>query len=90
MAAHVTGNTFVLAWRAPDNVALAPVGTYLIEAGSAPGLSNVASFATGDAATEFVTPPVANGSYYIRLRAQNDAGTGPASADIRVIVGPPR
>ena len=30
-----------------------------------------------------------NGSYYIRLRARNDVGTGPPSAEVRVIVGPP-
>jgi hypothetical protein len=70
-------------------VAVAPVQTYVIEAGSAPGLSNVANFATGNDATQFDTPPVPNGSYYVRLRARNGAGTGPPSAEIRVIVGPP-
>jgi hypothetical protein len=89
LAAHVTGSRFTLAWRAPDNVAVAPVQTYVIEAGSASGLSNLASFATGSDATQFDAPAVGNGSYFIRLRARNGAGTGPATPELRVVIGPP-
>ena len=85
----VTGNTFVMAWNAPANAAVAPVATYVIEAGTATGATNLANFATGGAATSFLTPPVPNGSYYVRVRARNASGTGPATPDLRVVVGPP-
>jgi predicted phage tail protein len=89
LAAVVSGNVLTVAWRAPVNVATAPVETYVIEAGSEAGLSNLANFATGSPATQFLSPPVGNGIYYIRLRARNAVGTGPASVEIRVVVGPP-
>jgi hypothetical protein len=89
LTAVVTGNLFRIAWRAPSNAATASIQTYVIEAGSGPGLSDLANFATGSPETQFVTPPVPNGSYYVRLRARNNVGTGPSSGEIRVIVGPP-
>ncbi len=85
----VTGNTFVMAWTAPANAAVAPVATYVIEAGTTTGATNLANFATGGAATSFLTPPVPNGSYYVRVRARNASGTGPPTSDLRVVVGPP-
>jgi hypothetical protein len=89
LTAAVTGNLFRIAWRAAINVATAPIQSYVIEAGSGPGLSDLANFATGSPETQFVTPPVPNGSYFVRLRARNRLGTGPPSGEIRVIVGPP-
>jgi hypothetical protein len=89
LTAVVTGNLFRIAWRAPINVATASIQSYVIEAGSSPGLSDLANFTTGSPETQFVTPPVPNGSYYVRMRARNRLGTGPPSAEIRVIVGPP-
>ncbi len=84
----VSGSTFTMTWSPPANAGLAPVQTYIIEAGSAPGTSNLAVFPTGNAVTSFVTPPVPNGSYWVRVRAQGAAGTGPASAEVRAVVGP--
>ncbi len=57
LGATVTGNTFVIAWTAPANAAVAPVGTYVLEAGTAVGATDLANFATGTAATSFLTPP---------------------------------
>ncbi len=85
----VTGDTFVMAWNAPANAAVAPVATYVIEAGTATGATDLANFATGSAATSFLTPPVPNGSYYVRVRGRNASGTGPPTPDLRVVVGPP-
>ena len=57
--------------------------------GTGPGLSDIASaFAVGNVAS-LVTPPAPNGSYYVRVRAGNSAGLGAASAEVRVLVGPP-
>jgi hypothetical protein len=43
LAAIVAGIAFTIAWRAPANVATAPARTYVIEAGSASGLSDLAT-----------------------------------------------
>ncbi len=93
LGATVTDHTVVMTWTAPANAAVAPVATYVIEAGTTPGATDSANFATGSAATSFLTPPVPNGSYpngsyYVRVRARNASGTGPPTPDLRVVVGP--
>ena len=74
------GGTVGLRWTAPGGGA-APVG-YIVEAGSEPGLSDLAKVQVANI-TEFSTeaPP---GIYYVRVRAVNDRGVGPASNEILV------
>jgi hypothetical protein len=78
----VTGSSVSLEWGAPS------AGTgpfqYRVEAGSAPGLSNLASLVV--ATPSFVTSGVPSGVYYVRVRALSAAGTGPASNEIVVAV----
>jgi Astacin (Peptidase family M12A) len=85
MAATVAGSVITFGWQPPSG---STVTSYVLEAGTATGLSNLATLPLG-AATTFVTPPVPNGSYYVRVRAQNASGTGPASNEVRAIVGQP-
>lgn len=79
LAANVVGSTVALTW------ARSPVGgqptSYLIEVGSAPGLTDPASFDTGNAATALDVPDVPNGTYVVRVRAQGVAGdsSGPSN-----------
>src|SRR5262245_53288039 len=75
--ATVTGGSVSLAWSAPTSGD--PVVTYVLEAGSSAGASNLANFPTNSTATTFATTAVAAGTYYVRVRAQNAAGLGPAS-----------
>src|SRR5205814_8721656 len=82
-ATEVTGSTFTLAWDAPDSGAPA---TYLIEAGSAPGLVNIGKFATGDTTTSYRTTVAAPGTYYMRVRAANQDATSSPSNEISVTV----
>jgi hypothetical protein len=87
--AAASGSIVTMTWTPPANAAVAPVVTYSVEAGSAEGVSNLAHFPTGNTQTMYVSPPVPNGSYWVRVRAQGAGGLGPPTPDVRVVVGPP-
>ncbi len=80
-----SGGNVTLAWSAPGSGD--PVTAYVIEAGSSPGLANLANFSTGNAATSFSASGVGAGTYYVRVRAQNAAGVGPSSNESTLVVG---
>ncbi len=88
VSAIVSGSVVTFAWQAPATTGGAPITDYLLEAGNAPGLANLGTLPMGNV-TSLITPPVPDGSYYVRLRARNAAGLGAASPDVRVVVGPP-
>jgi predicted phage tail protein len=75
----------VLTWSPPASGG-AP-SAYIIEAGSQPGLANLANFSTGTTATSFTTGGVGNGTYFVRVRATNAAGTSVASNEATLVVG---
>src|SRR5439155_166787 len=91
LAGTVNGSTVVLTWTAPTSGG-APT-SYVIQAGYSPGLSNLANFSTGSAATSFTANNVASGVYYVRVLAANAGGTSGASNEISLFVsacsGPP-
>jgi hypothetical protein len=84
LAATATSTTGTLTW-----VAGSPGTTsYILEAGSADGLSNLVVVDTGSAATTFTAAAPA-GIYYVRVRARNACGVGPASNEAMVAIAPP-
>jgi hypothetical protein len=83
LTAQVSGNTVTLNWTASI---LGPT-TYIVEAGSAPGLANLATMQTGSIATSLTVTSVPGGVYYIRVRAANAAGASPPSNEITIVVG---
>jgi hypothetical protein len=83
LSATAAGSTVTLTWSANGNDAAT---TFVIEAGSAPGLANLANFPTS-AATSFSASGVGAGTYYVRVRAQNNAGVSGASNEAILIVG---
>ena len=85
LVATVSGTSVTLAWTAPQSGD--PVQVYVIEAGSASGLANLANFSTGDKATVFSASGVAPGSYYVRVRAMSASGatSGPSNEALVVI-----
>jgi hypothetical protein len=76
----------VFAWSPPT--VGAAVSAYIIEAGSGPGLSNLAVASTGSASTSFHVPSVPVGTYYVRVRGSNGVGTGAPSQDVSFTMGP--
>jgi hypothetical protein len=82
LAANTVGSSVSLTWTAPPGA----VTAYVIEAGSAPGLTDMASFSTGNAATLFSATGVANGTYYVRVKAASAAGTSGASNEVTLTV----
>ena len=79
------GSSIALAWTAPGSGG--PPAAYLVEAGSGPGLSNLANFSTGNTATSYAAGGIANGTYYVRVRAANTGGTSGTSNQVVLVVG---
>ncbi|MGE3274849.1 MAG: hypothetical protein AB7O67_07040 [Vicinamibacterales bacterium] len=81
--AAVTGAQVQFAWQAPASGGV--VVGYRLEAGSAPGASDIATVSVGAARTLVATAPA--GTYYTRVRATNACGTGAASDEAQVVIG---
>lgn len=84
LSSTVAGLLVTLTWSPPASGS--PPTNYVIEAGSASGLANLASLPTGTAATTFAVqaPP---GRYFVRLRSQNACGTSGVSNEQVIAVG---
>jgi hypothetical protein len=78
----VSGSTVTFNWSAP---AFGPVTGYIVEAGSATGLSNLAVVSIGNVLTQSFAgvPP---GTYYVRIRAVNALGASIVSNERTVII----
>ena len=85
LAGQIDGSTVTLSWVAPGSGGLPT--SYVVEAGSAPALANLANISTGGTATVFTATGVAAGTYYTRVRATNAIGTSGASNEILLYVG---
>jgi filamentous hemagglutinin family protein len=85
-SARTSGTTIVFTWTAPTLGE--PPTRYLLEAGSAPGLSNLAVLDTGGINSSFSVPQVPPGTYWVRVRAANAAGVGAPSQDVSIVMGP--
>lgn len=83
--ARVTGSTITLDWGAPS-LGARPT-SYIIEAGSAPGLSNLARANTGSSATTISGAGLGPGTYYYRLRSVGSAGFSAATEDQAFVIG---
>lgn len=83
LTAQVSGTTVTLFWNAPAG---ASVSGYVVEAGTAPGLSNVTSIPVGPT-PQVVATNVPIATYYVRVRAIDAQGQSEPSNEIVVIVG---
>jgi hypothetical protein len=82
LSATVTGSTVALTWQAGAGSAGA---TFWLEAGSAPGTSNVGAWPT--TATQLVAAGVPAGRYFVRVRAATAEGISGYSNEVDVRVG---
>jgi predicted phage tail protein len=85
LVASVSGSTVTLKWGRPSYGSM-PTG-YTLEAGTAPGRSNLFVSATGSTAVSFTTPGAKPGTYFVRVRATNARGTSDPSNEATLIVG---
>jgi hypothetical protein len=83
LVASVTGTNVSLAWSPPGGGG--PVAQYILEAGTAPGLKDLAVLPVGNSAGFSTGAPP--GVYYVRVRASNLAGQSTASNEVIVRVG---
>ena len=81
-----SGSRVILAWLAPGGGD--PVVSYVVEAGSAPGLADSAVIDTGSVVTYLLVTIPHGSTYYARVRARNVCGTSGASNEIVVSRGP--
>ncbi len=79
------GSSLSMTWNPPTTGG--EVSAYRIEAGSAPGQANLALLSTGGTSTIYSTGPVANGTYYVRVKASNGAGLSLPSNEVALVVG---
>ena len=78
-----TGTTATFSWVSSSADIEADMPTnYVLEAGTAPGESNVATLNVGN--TTAFTTEVPSGTYYVRIRAQNAEGDSDPSQEIEV------
>lgn len=78
LIASVNGRQVRLEWSP-----VAGATGYVLEAGSAPGASNLVVTMIGGTS---VTTPAPPGHYYVRVKARTGCGTGPASNELAVTV----
>jgi hypothetical protein len=84
VSASVTGSTVVLSWTAPSGCS--PT-SYIIQAGSTSGASDLANFSTGSTATTFTAAGVGPGTYYIRLLSAAAGVLSAPSTEVVFVVG---
>jgi hypothetical protein len=82
LSASVSGTTVILNWGAPAGA----VTSYIIEAGSFPGLSDLATFDTASPVTSAVFFNVGARVYFVRVRARNGADISDPSNEVRLTV----
>lgn len=85
LAGSAALSTATITWT--PNPSGGPPATYLLDAGTAPGVFNIGTYTIPAPSTSLVVTNVPMGIYYVRVRARNVLGTSAASATIPIDVG---
>jgi hypothetical protein len=80
----VDASTVTLSWQPPSGPD--PPTSYVIEAGSSRGSSDIAVFDTGNTLTSLTVNNVPGGTYFVRVRAKNVVGPSAPSNEVIVFV----
>jgi glucose/arabinose dehydrogenase len=84
LQAVVSGSTVTVSWLSPST---GPIpASYRLEAGSAPGLADLATVVASAAQTSLTFPGVPPGTYFVRVRSVGPGGQSGPSNEITVIV----
>lgn len=83
LTAIVQGTTVILGWGVPPG---SQPTSYVVEAGTVSGSSNITAFDTGSSATALTVHTVPPGTYFVRVRGRDASGAGPASNEVTVVV----
>jgi hypothetical protein len=83
LSSVVSGSNVTLNW----SPSIDGPSSYVVEAGSYPGASNLANFDTLSTGTTYFAPGVGAGTYFVRVRAKNACGVSGGSNEIIVAVG---
>lgn len=83
LASVIDGGIVTINWIASTGC---PATSYVLEAGSAPGGTDLANVDTGSAAATFTANGVPVGTYFVRVRGRNGFATSGASAEVMVVV----
>ncbi len=81
LSASASGGVVTLSWGAAAGNAT----SYVIEAGTAAGLTNIGALPTGHLDTSW-SVPAPPGTYFVRVRASNAFGPGLATNEVTVVV----
>ncbi len=84
LTAAVAGSTVALGWALAPTSLLAT--DYVLEVGTTADAADLLTLRLGSVSTTLVAPGVPSGSYFVRLRAMNAAGTSAPSSTIQVQV----
>lgn len=81
VAATISGrDTVTLTWAPPAGGGV-PL-EYVIDVGSSAGATDLITFSTGNTNTTYTAAGVSSGTYYVRIRARNAAGTSGPSNEV--------
>jgi hypothetical protein len=81
VSSRVSGSTVTLFWTTSPGAT-----SYVLEAGSAPGSTDIVTSDTGGVGTTFVANGVPAGTYFVRIRARSACGTSAPSNELTVVV----
>jgi predicted phage tail protein len=81
LTANVNGSLLGLSWEGLPEAAL----DYIVEAGTAPGLSDIGEFPVGG--LRAMSAAVPSGTYYVRVRSRSRCGVSSPSNEVLVQVG---
>lgn len=83
LQSSVSGSTVTFTWLAPTT---GTATSYVVRAGTQPGLADLANFDTGSTALTLVSSNVPAGSYYVRVYAKNACGLSASSNEVLTVV----